>query len=75
VQSHGLTGAYGKQQGLDDSAIRAAAASAGAPCITTRAGLSAVVSALTAIHWSDYQVRSILEHLAMHPRPAAAAQR
>jgi carbamoyl-phosphate synthase large subunit len=65
---------YGKQQRVDDSAIRAAAVSAGVPCITTRAGISAVVSALTAMHRSDYQVRSIQEHLATHPRPVAAAQ-
>jgi carbamoyl-phosphate synthase large subunit len=52
----------GKQQRVDDSAIRAAAVTAGLPCITTRAGISAVVSALTALHRADYTVKSIQEH-------------
>ena len=52
----------GKQQRVDDSMIRAAAVTAGMPCITTKAGISAVVSALTAMHRADYQVRSIQEH-------------
>jgi carbamoyl-phosphate synthase large subunit len=53
---------YGKQQRVDDSSIRAAAVTAGISCITTRAGISAVVSALSALHRGDYQVRSIQEH-------------
>jgi carbamoyl-phosphate synthase large subunit len=53
---------YGKQQRVDDSSIRAAAVSAGIGCVTTRAGISAVVSALAAIHRGDYEVRSIQEH-------------
>jgi carbamoyl-phosphate synthase large subunit len=57
---------YGKQQRVDDSMIRAAAVSAGIPCITTRAGISAVVSALAAMHRGEYQVRSLQEHLATH---------
>ncbi len=52
----------GKQQRVDDSMIRAAAVTAGLPCITTRAGISAVVSALTAMHRADYTVKSIQEH-------------
>jgi len=52
---------YGKQQRVDDSSIRAAAVSSGIPCITTLAGISAVVSALTAVHRADYEVRSIQE--------------
>ncbi|HEV8111986.1 MAG TPA: carbamoyl-phosphate synthase large subunit [Planctomycetota bacterium] len=54
---------YGKQQRVDDSSIRAAAVSAGIGCVTTRAGISAVVSALAAIHRGDYEVRSVQEHL------------
>jgi carbamoyl-phosphate synthase large subunit len=53
---------YGKQQRVDDSSIRAAAVAAGIGCVTTRAGISAVVSALAAIHRGDYEVRSIQEH-------------
>jgi carbamoyl-phosphate synthase large subunit len=53
---------YGKQQRVDDSSIRAAAVSAGITCITTRAGISAVVSALSAMHRGDYKVRSLQEH-------------
>jgi len=52
---------YGKQQRVDDSNIRAAAVTAGIPCITTMAGISALVSALTAVHRADYEVRSIQE--------------
>jgi carbamoyl-phosphate synthase large subunit len=52
---------YGKQQRVDDSNIRAAAVTAGIPCITTLAGISALVSALTAVHRADYDVRSIQE--------------
>jgi carbamoyl-phosphate synthase large subunit len=65
---------YGKQQRIDDSAIRSAAVTAGIPCVTTRAGISAVVSALTAIHKGDYQVRSIQEHLATHKKALVAAK-
>ncbi|MFT7670228.1 MAG: carbamoyl-phosphate synthase large subunit, partial [Planctomycetota bacterium] len=53
---------YGKQQRVDDSNIRAAAVIHGIPCVTTLAGISAIVSALSAIHRSDYSVRSIQEH-------------
>jgi carbamoyl-phosphate synthase large subunit len=53
---------YGKQQRVDDSAIRSAAVSAGITCITTKAGISAVVSALSAMHRGDYKVRSLQEH-------------
>jgi hypothetical protein len=38
------------------------------PCITTRAGISAVVSALTAMHRADYAVRSLQEHHQDLPR-------
>jgi carbamoyl-phosphate synthase large subunit len=53
---------YGKQQRVDDSSIRAAAVTHGIPCITTLAGISALVSALSAIHEADYEVRSLQEH-------------
>jgi carbamoyl-phosphate synthase large subunit len=52
----------GKQQRADDSAIRAAAVGIGVPCITTRAGISALVQALIALHAADYQVRRLQEH-------------
>ncbi len=57
----------GKQQRADDSAIRAAAVHNGVTCITTRAGISAVVQALTALHRADYTVKRLQDH---HKRPA-----
>ena len=51
----------GRQQRVDDSAIRAAAISAGIPVITTVAGISAVVSAMAALHREDYGVRTLQE--------------
>jgi carbamoyl-phosphate synthase large subunit len=59
---------YGKQQRIDDSAIRAAAVTAGVPCVTTLAGISAVVSALSALHRADWSVRSVQEHHATHTK-------
>ena len=53
---------YGKQQRHDDSSIRSSAVIAGIPCITTRAGISAVVSAFSAMHRGDYSVKSLQEH-------------
>ncbi len=50
---------YGKQQRVDDSSIRSAAVMAGIPCITTMAGISAIVSALTAIHAADFDVEPL----------------
>ena len=50
---------FGKRQREDDSAIRTAAVSAGIPCITTLAGISAVVSALSALHRGEFGVKSI----------------
>ena len=52
---------YGKQQRRDDHQIRSAAIHAGIPCATTRAGISAVISALSAMHTGDYQVRCLQE--------------
>jgi len=53
---------YGKQERVDDSSIRSAAVQAGIPCITTLAGIRAVVSALTALHNSERSVSSLQEH-------------
>jgi len=64
---------YGKQQRVDDSEIRAAAVIAGIPCVTTRAGISAVVHALIAMHRGEFEVKSIQEHhrsLERTPSPA-----
>jgi len=53
---------YGRVQRVDDSNIRASAVSAGIPCITTLAGIRAVVSALTALHRDTQRVCSLQEH-------------
>ncbi len=53
---------YGKQQRVDDSDIRAASVTAGIPCITTLAGISAIVSALFARKAGDYKVATLQEH-------------
>jgi carbamoyl-phosphate synthase large subunit len=59
----------GKQEREDDDKIRAAAVQAGIPCITTSAGISAMVQALSAIHRGDYAVKKLQEH---HRRLARA---
>ena len=64
---------YGKQQRVDDSQIRAAAVIAGVPCVTTRAGISAVVHALIAMHRGEFTVRSIQEYHRSLERSAAPA--
>ncbi len=53
---------YGKQQRYDDSSIRSAAVSAGITCITTLAGIRAMVSALAAVHRGPQTVRSLQEY-------------
>jgi carbamoyl-phosphate synthase large subunit len=63
---------YGKKQREDDTSIRAAAVLAGIPSITTRAGISAVVSALAALHGGDYGVRSVQSYHAQISKPATA---
>jgi len=50
---------YGKKERKDDSSIRAAAVHANVPCITTLAGIQAVVSALAALHKHPLVVRSL----------------
>jgi carbamoyl-phosphate synthase large subunit len=65
----------GKQSRGDDGAIRAAAIMGGIPCITTRAGISAVVQALSALHRGDYVVRRLQSyHKRPLPAPKAAAR-
>jgi carbamoyl-phosphate synthase large subunit len=53
---------YGKKQRQDDTQIRAVAVQLGIPCITTRPGISAVVSALAAMHRGDWEVRPLQEY-------------
>ncbi|HED66636.1 MAG TPA: carbamoyl-phosphate synthase large subunit [Planctomycetes bacterium] len=53
---------YGMKQRRDDEQIRASATGAGVPCITTLAGIRAVVSALGALHRGTFQVTSLQEH-------------
>ena len=60
---------YGKTERKDDSSIRAVATQAGLPCITTLAGIRAVVSALEALHRGDFEVCNLQEH---HARAARA---
>ncbi len=62
---------YGKQQRVDDSNIRSSAVVAGIPVITTRAGISALVSAFAALHRGDFNVKSLQEY---HRATAAAVR-
>jgi len=63
---------YGKKERKDDSAIRAAAVHAHVPCITTLAGIQAIVSALTALHKNPLVVRSLQSY---HERLRAETKR
>jgi carbamoyl-phosphate synthase large subunit len=63
---------YGKKERKDDSAIRAAAVHAHVPCITTLAGIQAIVSALTSLHKSPLVVRSLQSY---HERLRAETKR
>ena len=56
----------------DDTYIRSTAISQGLPCVTTLAGIRAVVSALSALHRGDLTVRSLQEinGVARPPAPA-----
>jgi carbamoyl-phosphate synthase large subunit len=68
---------YGKKERKDDSAIRAAAVHANVPCITTLAGIQAVVSALTSLHKSPLTVRSLQsyhERLRAELKPTAGVR-
>jgi carbamoyl-phosphate synthase large subunit len=62
----------GKQEREDDDKIRATAVQNGVTCITTVAGISAVVQALAAIHRGDYGVRKLQEYHALLPNPVPA---
>ncbi len=53
---------YGKKERRDDSSIRAAANNAQITCITTLAGIRAVVSALGALHRGEFLPKSLQEH-------------
>jgi carbamoyl-phosphate synthase large subunit len=53
---------YGKQERVDDSSIRATALAMRVACITTMPGISAVVSALSAIHRREISVRCLQDH-------------
>ncbi|MFT6040623.1 MAG: carbamoyl-phosphate synthase large subunit [Planctomycetota bacterium] len=50
---------YGMQQRRDDGKIRAAAIDVDVPCAMTRSGISAVISALTALHRGTYDVHCL----------------
>ena len=63
---------YGKQQRYDDSYIRSTAVSAGIPCITTLAGIRAVVSALTALSRGPLTVRPLQSYEATAKTPEEA---
>ncbi|MAB79370.1 MAG: carbamoyl phosphate synthase large subunit [Planctomycetes bacterium] len=53
---------HGKKERRDDSEIRAAALEANVSCITTLAGIQALVSALAAARGGDFPVTSLQEH-------------
>ena len=65
---------YGKKERRDDSSIRAAAISANVPCITTLAGIQAVISALASSHKGEPQARSLQEHHALAEAAATGPQ-
>jgi carbamoyl-phosphate synthase large subunit len=60
---------YGKTERQDDVSIRASSVMHGVPCITTLAGIRAIVSALEALHRGDFEVRNLQEY---HARAARA---
>ncbi len=62
---------FGKLQRHDDSYIRSSAVSAGIPCVTTLAGIRAVVNALSALHQGPGRVESLQNHHARLPKPQA----
>ena len=53
---------HGMKERRDDEQIRAAATNTAIPCITTLAGIRAVVNALSALHRGEFGVRSLQEH-------------
>ena len=64
---------YGKLQRHDDSYIRSNAINVGAPCITTLAGIRALVSALDAMHRGPFTVRSLQEVQSVYDKAEAPA--
>ena len=62
----------GKQEREDDDKIRSSAVQNGIACITTFAGIAAVVQALAALHRGDYEVCKLQEYHAQELKPAAA---
>ena len=62
---------YGKLTRHDDSYIRSNAINVGAPCITTLAGIRALVSALDAMHRGPCTVRSRQEVQAVYDKAEA----
>ncbi|MFT4543191.1 MAG: carbamoyl-phosphate synthase large subunit [Planctomycetota bacterium] len=66
----------GKLERVDDAGIRSEAINAGLPCITTLAGIRAVVSALTALNREPQSVNSLQDiHKLLHPDRVAAVER
>jgi carbamoyl-phosphate synthase large subunit len=65
----------GKQQRIDDTQIRGSAVALGIPCITTLAGISAMVSALSALRRGEYEVCSLQEHHAAAKAEAGVTDR
>jgi len=63
---------FGKQQRVDDSYIRSSAVQAGIPCITTLAGIRAVVNALSALHRGPAMAHSLQEYHARLPKAETA---
>jgi carbamoyl-phosphate synthase large subunit len=65
----------GKQQRADDAAIRTAAVQIAVPCITTRAGISAMVQALSALHRGEYRVQKVQTYHASFARETSLTSR
>ena len=63
---------FGKQQRTDDSLIRSSAVQAGIPCVTTLAGIRAVVNALSALHKGPASIHSLQEYHKQLPAPKTA---
>ena len=61
----------GKVERQDDTSIRSAAILGGIACVTTRAGISAMVSALEALHRGEYQVRRLQDYHGQIPAAVA----
>ena len=81
IDAHGLSSeeveaafdrVFPLEERKDDSSIRAAAVHAHVPCITTLAGIQAIVSALTSLHRSPLVVRSLQSY---HERVRAETRR